>query len=240
MRNWKTIGLTIVTTALMFLPLAAANAKVDKSKNTRSRVIPLSKTEFAVIDDHGKEKKVDLKGKDFIVVSLREKGADGAAYAVDRDGVVWWAASISSGAEGHETPSGIFRVLRKERYYMSKAHPDPKGINNMDFSLFFTNRGHAIHMGNTNAMSHGCIHVGEKGANTMFKWATHKTKVVVTREHYLPFVYYDLQKVGYRVNKKTPAHIKAYLKKMVPIQPHMPAPAAAVATENNASHPGVF
>ncbi len=221
---------------MMLLSLAAANAKVDKSENTRSRVIPLSKTEFAVIDDHGKEKNISLKGKDFIVVSLREKGADGAAYAVDRDGVVWWAAPISSGAKGHETPSGIFRVLRKERYYMSKAHPNPKGVNNMDFSLFFTNRGHAIHMGNTNAMSHGCIHVGKKGANTMFNWATHKTKVVVTREHYLPFVYYDLQKVGYRVNKKTPAHIKAYLKKMVPIQPHMPA----AAPENDASHSTVF
>ncbi|WP_292663052.1 L,D-transpeptidase [Nitratifractor sp.] len=221
---------------LMLLPVSAANVKADKAQNTQTRVIPLSKTQFEVIDAHGKKKKVDLKGKDFIVVSLREKGADGAAYAVDRDGVIWWAASISSGAKGHETPSGIFRVLRKERYYMSKAHPDPKGVNNMDFSLFFTNRGHAIHMGNTNAMSHGCIHVGEKGADTMFKWATHKTKVVVTREHYLPFVYYDLQKVGYRVNKKTPAHIKAYLKKMVPIQPHMPAPAA----ENNTSHSSVF
>jgi len=104
---------------------------------------------------------------------------------------------------------------------MSKAHPDPKGVNNMDFSLFFTNRGHAIHMGNTNAMSHGCIHVGKKGANTMFKWANYNTYVVVTREHYLPFVYYDLQKAGYKVNKNTPQHIKAYLKTMVPIKPHM-------------------
>ena len=123
---------------------------------------------------------------------------------------------------------------------MSKAHPDPKGVNNMDFSLFFTNRGHAIHMGNTNAMSHGCIHVGEKGANTMFKWANHKTNVVITREHYLPFVYYDLYKTGYRVTKNTPAHIKAYLKKMVPIQPHMDPAAAATAAEKNASHPDVF
>jgi len=192
-----------------------------------SRVFPLSKTKFALLDKKGKEKIVDLSGKDFIVISLREKGADGAAYAVDRDGVVWWAAPISSGAKGHETPSGIFKVIRKERYYMSKQHPDPKGVNNMDFSLFFTDRGHALHMGNTNAMSHGCIHVGEKGAATMFQWAKHGTTVVVTREHYLPFVYYDLHKAGYRVNKNTPAHIKAYLKEMHPIKPeseHTPAP----------------
>ena len=209
----------VAVSLLLWIPFLQAHA--EKSKDTHSRVIPLSKTKFAVLDDQGQEKVVDLKGKDFIVVSLREKGADGAAYAIDRDGVVWWAASISSGAKGHETPSGIYRVIRKERYHMSRAHPDPKGINNMDFSLFFTNRGHAIHMGNTNAMSHGCIHMGEKGANTMFKWANHKTNVVITREHYLPFVYYDLYKAGYRVNKNTPAHIKAYLKKMVPIKPNM-------------------
>ena len=201
--------------------IAASTAPKPRTSDAR-KVIPLSKTEFAVVNADGSSKKVNLKGKDFIVVSLREKGADGAAYAIDRDGVLWWATAISSGAKGHETPSGIYHVLRKHRYYMSKAHPDPKGVNNMDFSLFFTNRGHALHMGNTNAMSHGCIHVGKKGANTMFKWATYKTRVVVTREHYLPFVYYDLAKAGYRINDKTPAHVKAYLKQMVPVKPQMP------------------
>ena len=216
---------------MVLLSLAALSAS-----DPASRVFPLSKTRFAVLDKSGKEKIVDLNGKDFIVISLREKGADGVAYAIDRDGVVWWAASISSGAKGHETPSGIFKVLRKERYYMSKQHPDPKGVNNMDFSLFFTNQGHALHMGNTNAMSHGCIHVGEKGAATMFKWAGHGTAVVVTREHYLTFVYYDLHKAGYRVNKNTPAHIKAYLKTMRPIQPRMdhgPAAVEAGGTEHS-------
>jgi len=193
-----------------------------QAADATSKVIPLSKTKFVVLGDNNKEKIVDLAGQDFIVTSLREKGADGLAYAVDRDGVVWWAAVISSGAKGHETPSGIFTIFRKERFYMSKAHPDPRGINNMDFSLWFTQQGHAIHMGNDNAMSHGCIHVGKKGAKTMFDWATkNKTKVVVTREHYLPFVYYDLIKSGYKEHTNTPAYIKQYLKTMVPIKPHM-------------------
>jgi lipoprotein-anchoring transpeptidase ErfK/SrfK len=187
-----------------------------------SRVFPLSKSKFAVLDKEGKEKIVDLSGEDYIVVSLGERGADGGAYAIDRDGVVWWAAVISSGAKGHETPSGIYTIWRKERFYMSKAHPDPKGVNNMDFSLWFTHRGHAIHMGNDDKMSHGCIHVGKKGAETMFNWAQKgKTKVVVTREHFLPFVYYDLKKSGYKENSQTPAHIKAYLKTMVPVKPRM-------------------
>jgi len=186
-----------------------------------SRVFPLSKTKFAVETQSG-QKTVDLTGEDYIVVSLREKGADGIAYAIDRDGVVWWAAIITSGAKGHETPSGIFTIFRKERFYMSKAHPESSGINNMDFSLWFTQQGHAIHMGNTNAMSHGCIHVGEKGANSMFQWAKKgHTKVVVTREHYLPFVYYDLRKSGYKEHSQLPGYLKSYLKTMKPIKPHM-------------------
>ena len=188
--------------------------------DAKSKVLPLSKTKFAVIDNNGEEKVTDLAGQDYIVVSLREKGADGVAYAIDRDGVIWWAAIISSGAKGNETPSGIFTVFRKERFYMSKAHPEASGINNMDFSLWFTQRGHAIHMGNNDAMSHGCIHVGPKGAESMFNWATKdRTKIVITREHYMPFAYYDLLKSGYKVHDKTPAHIKAAIRAFPPVKP---------------------
>lgn len=202
--------------------VAALFAHLLYAEDTKSKVFPLSKTKFAVLGDNGEESIVDLLGQDFIVVSLREKGADGLAYAVDRDGVVWWVADISSGAKGNETPSGIFTIFRKERFYMSEANPNPSGVNNMDFSLWFTHRGHAIHMGSSDYMSHGCIHVGEKGAEAMFNWATDdKTKVVVVREHYLPFVYYDLKKSGYKEDGQTPDHVKAYLKTMVPIQPHM-------------------
>ena len=203
--------------ALMLL----LSIQVLSAGDPTSKVFPLSKSEFAIKQSNGSEKIVDLKGQNYIVVSLRERGADGVAYAIDSDGVIWWAAIISSGAKGHETPSGIFNVFRKERFYMSKAHPEASGINNMDFSLWFTAQGHAIHMGNDAAMSHGCIHVGKKGATSMFNWAkVHKTKVVVTREHYMPFAYYDLLKVGYKETSKTPAHIKAAIRSMPPVRPN--------------------
>ena len=188
--------------------------------NTTSKVFPLSKSKFAVKNNHSQEKTVNLSGQNYIVVSLREKGADGVAYAIDKDGVIWWAAIISSGAKGYETPSGIFTVFRKERHYMSKAHPDPKGINNMDFSLWFTQQGHAIHMGNDQGMSHGCIHVGKKGASSMFNWAKkNHTKIVVTREHFMPFAYYDLLKSGYKETSKTPAHVKEAIRAFPPVKP---------------------
>ena len=210
MNKILSIGLTLL--------LATQLTYADDS--AKSKVLPLSKSKFAVLNNDGTETIVDLSGQNYIVASLREKGADGAAYAIDSDGVIWWAAIISSGAKGNETPSGIFNIFRKERHYMSKAHPDPSGVNNMDFSLWFTQRGHAIHMGNDQGMSHGCIHVGKKGAKSMFNWAKkNHTKVVITREHFMPFAYYDLLKAGYKETSKTPVHIKNAIRAFPPVMP---------------------
>jgi lipoprotein-anchoring transpeptidase ErfK/SrfK len=202
------------------LAMILAMNVLSADESAKSKVFPLSKSKFAVLGSDGKETVVDLAGQDYIVASLREKGADGAAYAVDSDGVIWWAAIISSGAKGHETPSGIFNIFRKERFYMSKSFPEASGINNMDFSLWFTQQGHAIHMGNDDAMSHGCIHVGKKGAKSMFNWAKkNHTKVVITREHFMPFAYYDLRKAGYKETEKTPNHIKNAIRAFPPVKP---------------------
>ena len=88
-------------------------AQLIYAGDTKSKVHPLSKSKFAVVGSNGEENIVDLSGENYIVVSLREKGADGVAYAIDSDGTIWWAAIISSGAKGHETPSGIFNIFRK-------------------------------------------------------------------------------------------------------------------------------
>jgi len=161
---------------------------------------PISKTEFILKDDSGNTiQKYDLKGKEFVVVSVREPGSDGRFYAVDRDGVVWWTGIITSGADDYKTPSGVYTVLRKRRHYMSHKYPDEDGVNNMDFALFFTNQGHALHMGSVNWMSHGCIHIAPKDIPVIFKWAKiGDTKVVVTRKSYMPFAKDDLIKFGFR------------------------------------------
>jgi lipoprotein-anchoring transpeptidase ErfK/SrfK len=162
-------------------------------------VVPLGKTVFDIISPDGKHKKVDLKGQDFIVVSVRERGSDGRFYAVDRDGDVWFTGPITSGANDFPTPSGIYPVLRKKRYYMSKDHPDPSGINNMDYSIFFTRYGHALHKGNVDWMSHGCIHISPKDIPTLFHWAKpHHTKVIITRNTYMPMAKPDLVKYHLR------------------------------------------
>ena len=176
-------------TLLLFLSIFLLNANI---------VQPISKTKFQILDDNNNLiKEVDLKGKEFIVVSVREPGSDGRFYAVDRDGIVWWSGIITSGADDYKTPSGIYTILRKAKEYMSKKYPEESGVNNMDFAMFFTNQGHALHMGSVDWMSHGCIHIAPKDVSVIFNWAKiGETKVVVTRKSYMPFAKDDLIKFG--------------------------------------------
>ncbi len=158
-------------------------------------LIPHSKTEFTYINTKGIEKEIDLTGKDFILVSVREKDSDGRFYAVDRDGTVWLSGGISSGEEVEFTPSGKWKVLRKERFYASKEFPEEDGSNNMDYSLFFTYDGHALHKGNIDMTSHGCIHVDHADIQVLYKWANLRMPVLVTRHRYMHFARSDLKRI---------------------------------------------
>ncbi len=179
----------MVLAAFLLGNVVQANEKrqvvVSKFKHQAKTITPLSITKFEIKDKNGNTKIVDLKGQKFVVVSVSEPGSEGKSYAVDEDGTIWWVDKISSGAYGgHETPNGVFPVILKRRYHMSAAHPSANGVNNMDFEMLFTNQGHALHLGNTKALSHGCIHVGRKDVEAMFKWVDTKSKVVIMRGNY--------------------------------------------------------
>ena len=113
--------------SMLFVSLAVA----QEFKKQPTTITPLSITEFEVKDKNGNTKTVNLKGKKFVVVSVSEPGSDGKSYAVDEDGTVWWQDDIASGAQGHETSTGIFPVLVKRRYHMSATHPSANGVNNI-------------------------------------------------------------------------------------------------------------
>jgi len=159
-----------------------------------TETMPIAKTVFKLIKDDS-EKIVDLTGKDFIVVSVRERGSDGRFYAVDRDGTVWWSGPVTSGAPEFRSPSGIFSIIQKKRYHMSTLWPDDSGVNNMDYMMKFTNAGHALHKGSVDWMSHGCIHIDPKDVPVIYHWSTYQTKVVITRHTYMPFAKEDLSKI---------------------------------------------
>ena len=176
----------ICLTILCCLTLLAAEER---------ELIPHSKTEFTYIDKKGNITELDLTGKDFILVSVREEESDGRFYAVDKDGTVWLSGGISSGEEKGYTPSGKWKVLRKVRFYTSKEYPEEDGTNNMDFSLFFTKWGHALHKGNINSTSHGCIHVRHQDIQVLYKWASVGMPVLMTRHRYMHFARPDLRRI---------------------------------------------
>jgi len=164
-------------------------------------LIPFSKTEFTYIDKAGNERDIDMTGKNFIFVSVREEDSDGRFYAIDSDGTVWLSGGISSGEEVGFTPSGVWSVKYKKRLYTSKKYPEADGSNNMDYSLFFTNWGHALHKGSINNTSHGCIHVGENDIRRLFSWAGTGVPVLVSRHRYMQFARPDLKRI-YSTEKK--------------------------------------
>ena len=180
------MGLLVLTAA------ADVDQKVYPFKGTET--VPISKTVFKLLKN-GRTNIVDLTGRNFILVSVREAGSDGRFYAVDVDGTVWWSGPVTSGTLEFRSPSGIFNIIQKKRYHMSNAFPDESGINNMDYMMKFTRRGHALHKGSVDWLSHGCIHIDPKDVPALYKWSNHKTKVVITRHTYMPFAREDLRKI---------------------------------------------
>lgn len=189
-------------TIFLLLSLSLLWAEGEESgewKPLTHELIPISKTIFTVVDlKTGDERIVDLTGKDFILVSVREKGSDGRFYAVDRDGTVWWSGPVTSGAAEFRSPSGVFPIIQKKRYHMSNAYPDESGINNMDYMMKFTRFGHALHKGSVDWMSHGCIHIDPKDVPVLYRWSRYGMPVVITRHSYMPFAKEDLRRIYLR------------------------------------------
>jgi len=184
----------LVFSTLLFADAEDYDGKIVKE--LKHELIPISKTTFKLRTlKSGKEKIVDLTGKNFVLVSVREEGSDGRFYAVDKDGTVWWSGPVTSGAAQFRSPSGIFPVIQKKRYHMSTAYPEESGVNNMNYMMKFMRYGHAWHEGSVDWMSHGCIHIDPKDIPVIYKWVNFKTKVVITRHSYMPFAKGDLKRI---------------------------------------------
>jgi len=108
-----------------------------------------------------------------IVVSLAEQ----RAY-VYRNGVQVAESEASTGKEGHETPTGVFTILEKQRYHRSSRYDDAP----MPYMQRLTWYGVALHGGPLPgyAASHGCIRLPLAFARKLFGMTTVGTKVVVT------------------------------------------------------------
>jgi putative peptidoglycan binding protein/L,D-transpeptidase-like protein len=75
---------------------------------------------------------------------------------------------IAGGRPGYRSTPGAFQMTsRRLRRHSSSEFP---GKDNMDYSLFY-HGGEALHQGNANVQSHGCIHVPAPYAEQLFDWA---------------------------------------------------------------------
>jgi hypothetical protein len=88
---------------------------------------------------------------------------------VERDGRPLYQWPVSTGRAGFDTPSGKFRAFRMERDHFSKEWDDAP----MPFSIFFTQKGHAIHgyLDTKNIgrpASHGCVRLTPANAQKLF------------------------------------------------------------------------
>ncbi|ARP97929.1 L,D-transpeptidase [Pseudorhodoplanes sinuspersici] len=103
---------------------------------------------------------------------------------VARDGQVLHTWPVSTGRTGRFTPTGNFRAFRMEKDHYSKEFDDAP----MPHSIFFTERGHAIHGSyETKKLgrpaSGGCVRLAPENAKTLFEMVQAegvlKTKVEV-------------------------------------------------------------
>lgn len=103
---------------------------------------------------------------------------------VYRNGIAIGESRISSGRRGHETPTGIYTILQKEREHRSNLYDDAP----MPFMQRLTWDGVAMHAGMLpgHPASHGCIRLPEAFAERLFEVTTRGMVVVVTDERVAP------------------------------------------------------
>lgn len=89
----------------------------------------------------------------------------------------------STGKLGFTTPSGDYKVLRKEPMHISTIYPKPHGGAKMPYSLWF-HGGYFIHGYKSvpqHPASHGCIRLTIPDAKTLFDWTPVGTPVRIYR-----------------------------------------------------------
>ncbi len=106
------------------------------------------------------------------------------------DGVKKIATSpISSGMPGHETPTGVFSLLEKNRYHYSNLY----GGAPMPFMQRVTNSGVAMHAGVVPGYpaSHGCIRLPYNFARNLFGITDVGARVIINQDDLTPTEFHD-------------------------------------------------
>lgn len=114
-----------------------------------------------------------------VVASLDEQ----RLYAY-RNGVLVAVSTISTGRPGHETPTGVFTILEKDKDHRSKKYNNAP----MPYEERLTWDGIALHAGGLPGYpeSHGCLHLPTEFARLLFGATTMGMTVVITTQGTAP------------------------------------------------------
>jgi len=107
-----------------------------------------------------------------MVVSIDEQ----RAY-IYRNGVLIGATTVSTGRAGHETPTGVFTVLQKDKDHRSTIYDSAP----MPYMERLTWGGVALHAGGLPGYpeSHGCVHLPSEFARRLFEISAPGMTVVI-------------------------------------------------------------
>lgn len=114
-----------------------------------------------------------------LVVSLNNQ-----TVTVYDDGKQIAKSPISSGMRGHETPTGVFSILEKNRQHFSNLY----GGAPMPFMQRLTNSGVALHAGDLPGYpaSHGCIRLPYSFARNLFGITGLGARVIISDDDLAP------------------------------------------------------
>ena len=157
---------TLLATGM--LPATAANTAPTASRTTEAPRGPtdLKPGEFLWHPE------ISPSGPIVLVVSLDEQ----RAY-VYRNGIAIGMSTISSGKAGHETPTGVFTILQKDKDHKSNLYNSAP----MPYMQRLTWDGIALHGGSLpgHPASHGCVRLPQAFAQKLFSETKRGDTVVV-------------------------------------------------------------
>jgi hypothetical protein len=114
-----------------------------------------------------------------IIVSIPEQ----RAY-VYRNGVRIGASTVSTGKPGHETPTGVFSVLEKDKHHVSSTYAGAP----MPYMERLTWDGVALHAGKLPGYpaSHGCVRLPLEFSRKLYGVTHSGTHVIIADAHSAP------------------------------------------------------
>ena len=115
---------------------------------------------------------IPASGPTRIVISL----SDQMGYVYRGDDLIG-VTTVSSGKTDHETPTGVFPILAKERLHRSKTYENAP----MPFMQRLNDYGVALHAGNVPGYpaSHGCVRLPAKFAARLFNLTQTGSPVII-------------------------------------------------------------